>query len=75
MPTGGNMKKKPKCQDGEIICTGTSPETLAQALLDNLYYVQGQLPELATKHDWYMALANTVRDRLLDNWVQTPMST
>ena len=28
-------------------------------------------PELATKNDWYMALAHTVRDRLLDNWVQT----
>ena len=75
MPTGGNMKKKPKSQDGENIFTGTSPETLAQALLDILYYVQGQLPELATKHDWYMALANAVGDRMLDNWVQTQMST
>ena len=28
-------------------------------------------PELATRNDWYMALAYTVRDRLLDNWVQT----
>ncbi len=75
MPAGGNMKNKPKSQERENICTGTSPETPAQTLLDNLYYVQGQLPELATKHDWYMALANTVRDRLLDNWVQIPMST
>jgi starch phosphorylase len=55
----------------ENIRTGTSPEILAQAILDNLYYVQGRLPELATKNDWYMALAYTVRDRLLDNWVQT----
>jgi len=65
------VKKKQRSQDEENMRTGTSPETLSQALLDNLYYVQGQLPELATKHDWYMALANTVRDRLLDNWVQT----
>ena len=63
------MKKKPKSEDKENLRTGTDPETLARALLDNLYYVQGQLPELATKHDWYMALANTVRDRLLDKWV------
>ena len=28
-------------------------------------------PELATKNDSYMALAYTVRDRLLANWVQT----
>ncbi len=65
------MKKKQKSQDKENIRTGTSPETLAQALLDNLYYVQGRPPELATKNDWYMALAYTVRDRLLHNWVQT----
>ncbi len=58
-------------QDRENIRTGTSPDTLAQAILDNLYYVQGRPPELATKNDWYMALAYTVRDRLLHNWVQT----
>ncbi|MFZ5447302.1 MAG: glycogen/starch/alpha-glucan phosphorylase [Thermodesulfobacteriota bacterium] len=51
--------------------TGTSPETLAQAILDNLYYIRGCPPELATRNDWYMALACTVRDRLLDKWVQT----
>ena len=65
------MKKKQKSQDKENIRTGTSPETLAQALLDNLYYIQGRPPELATRNDWYMALAYTVRDRLLHNWVQT----
>src|SRR4030042_2086264 len=65
------MKKTQRSQDKENIRTGTSPETLAQAILDNLYYIQGRPPELATKNDWYMALAYTVRDRLLHNWVQT----
>ena len=65
------MKKTQKAQDKENIRTGTSPETLAQAILDNLYYIQGRPPELATRNDWYMALAYTVRDRLLHNWVQT----
>jgi starch phosphorylase len=51
--------------------TGTSPEILAQAILDNLYYIRGCPPELATRNDWYIALAYTVRDRLLANWVQT----
>ena len=60
-----------KSQGIENIRTGTSPKTLAQAILDNLYYVQGRPPELATRNDWYMALAYTVRDRLLHNWVQT----
>ena len=65
------MKKPQNSPAKESIRTGTSPETLAQALLDNLYYVQGRPPELATRNDWYMALAYTVRDRLLHNWVQT----
>ncbi|MFP3867152.1 MAG: glycogen/starch/alpha-glucan phosphorylase [Desulfobacteraceae bacterium] len=64
------MTKKQN-SDQENIRTGTSPQTLARAILDNLYYVQGRPPELATKNDWYEALAYTVRDRLLHNWVQT----
>ena len=39
--------------------------------MDNLYYIQGRPQELATRNDWYMALAYTVRDRLLHNWIQT----
>jgi starch phosphorylase len=51
--------------------TGTSHETLRHALLDNLFYAQGKFPEIATRHDHYMALAYTVRDRLLQRWVKT----
>ncbi|MDI6853107.1 MAG: glycogen/starch/alpha-glucan phosphorylase [Deltaproteobacteria bacterium] len=65
------MEKQQKSQQKEDIRTGLSPEILSQALLDNLYYIQGRPPELATKNDWYMALAYTVRDRLLHNWVGT----
>ena len=65
------MKGKQNSQEKESIRTGTSPEILAQALLDNLYYVQGRIPELATRNDWYMALAYTVRDRLLHGWLET----
>jgi starch phosphorylase len=65
------MADQLKPQEKERPRTGTSPEILAQAILDNLYYIRGCPPELATKNDWYMALACTVRDRLLDKWVQT----
>ena len=51
--------------------TGLSPDTLARALRDNLYYTQGRMPEVATPHDWYAALAYTVRDRLLQRWIKT----
>ncbi|PWT93433.1 MAG: glycogen phosphorylase [Blastocatellia bacterium] len=46
-------------------------ESIKQDILDHLFYSQGRLPELATPNDWYMALALTVRDRLLDHWIKT----
>jgi glycogen phosphorylase len=51
--------------------TGLGKEALKRAFLDNLYYVQGKFPALASKHDYYMALAYTVRDRLLRRWIST----
>src|SRR5246127_4688164 len=51
--------------------TGLSVATLRRALADNLFYVQGKFPEIATKNDFYMALAYTVRDRLLQRWINT----
>ena len=46
--------------------TGTEKETLKRAFLDNLYYLQGKIPQLASQHDFYMALAYSVRDRMLN---------
>lgn len=51
--------------------TGLSRETLKRAFLDNLFYIQGKFPKLATKNDYYMALAYTVRDRLFQRWINT----
>ncbi|WP_013322377.1 glycogen/starch/alpha-glucan phosphorylase [Gloeothece verrucosa] len=51
--------------------TGLSIETLRRAIADNLFYIQGKFPAIATKHDYYMALAYTVRDRLLHRWLNT----
>ena len=53
------------------IRTGTSTADLKQAILDNLYYVQGRVPELATPIDWYMAVAYTVRDRAMNDWIKS----
>lgn len=44
---------------------------IKRAILDNLFYVLGKFPALATRHDYYLALAYTVRDRLLARWVST----
>ncbi len=51
--------------------TGLSKEALKRAFLDNLFFVQGKFPALATKHDYSLALAYTVRDRLLQRWIST----
>jgi starch phosphorylase len=51
--------------------TGLSKEALKRAFLDNLFYVQGKFPALATKQDYYLALAYTVRDRMVQRWIGT----
>ncbi len=51
--------------------TGMSIETLKRAFADNLFYIQGKHESLATVKDFYMALAYTVRDRLLQRWLKT----
>ena len=56
----------PKCQR-----TALSVEALAQSFLDNLFFVLGRSLERATVNDLYMALAHTVRDRLVERWIST----
>jgi glycogen phosphorylase len=51
--------------------TGLSVSALQQAVLDNLMYLQARFPEIATPFNWYMALAHSVRDRMLARWVST----
>ncbi len=51
--------------------TGLYVETLRRALLDNLYYLQGRLPATASQNDFYLALAYTIRDRLMPRWLQS----
>ncbi len=46
-------------------------EGLAQSFLENLCFVQGRSRERATVNDLYMALAHTVRDRLVERWIST----
>ena len=55
----------------EDVRTALTPASMQRAIMDNLYYVQGRVPLTATRNDWYMALAYTVRDRILQRWMQT----
>jgi starch phosphorylase len=51
--------------------TGLSVETLKQAFIDSLFYQQGKFPGTADRNDYYMALARTARDRLMERWINT----
>jgi starch phosphorylase len=51
--------------------TALDKQALQKAFLDNLFYIQGKFPALATQTDYYMALAYTIRDRLLHRWIST----
>ena len=49
--------------------SGLGRDALRRGVVDNLICLQGRYPAVATPHDWYMALAYTVRDRMLARWV------
>src|SRR6201996_1459969 len=42
--------------------------TLRRALVAKLAYAVGKDPIVASNHDWFMATALTVRDRIVDRW-------
>jgi starch phosphorylase len=50
---------------------GNDVEAWRRAFRKNLFYVLGRFPATATANDNYLALAYSVRDRLLDRWVRT----
>ena len=59
-------KKQPNLKGNR---TGESVANLTQAIADNMFYVQGKFSGTATKNDDYLAVAYTVRDRLLRRWI------
>ncbi len=56
---------------GEDDRTALTPAAIKRAFLDNLFYALGKFPALATRNDYYMALAYAVRDRMLQRWIST----
>ena len=48
-----------------------SVEALRRSFLDNLYYITGRSLQTATPVNIYTALAYTVRDRLLERFINT----
>jgi starch phosphorylase len=51
--------------------TALTKDAFKRAFLDNLFCIQGKFPALATRNDYYQALAYAVRDRMLHRWIST----
>jgi starch phosphorylase len=64
-------KRRNQTTSPEAVRTGLTADAIAKALIDNLHFLVAKTPRYATRHDWYTALAYTVRDRLLDRCVTT----
>jgi glycogen phosphorylase len=62
-----NLPEATRSEDDPVL----SRDAIKHAFLDNLFCVQGKTPALATQHDYYMALAYTVRDRMMHRWIST----
>ena len=54
--------------------TGMDTETLRRAFVDHLQYSQGKDEHSATALDRFLAMAYTVRDRMMHRWIQTQQS-
>src|SRR3984885_8870546 len=54
-------------QDGAAL----NKDAIKHSFYSNLFNVQGKIPQLATRHDYYLALALTVRDQMLHRWIST----
>jgi len=65
------LMDKPKNEPRERTRIGHSSAAIKQSFTDNLLYVQGRFPPIASQNDYYMALAYTVRDRLMELWTKT----
>ncbi len=50
---------------------GLSLGALKRGFQDHLRYTQGRIHDIATLNDYYMALAYTVKDRLLHRWIRS----
>jgi starch phosphorylase len=60
----------PKLLSSEVR-PGFDVQDIKRDILDNLFYLQGKFPEVATSNDWYQAVAHTIRDRLMSVWVRS----
>src|SRR4030065_1035622 len=65
------VKHTPSPEQRDDIRTGLSVEAIKRSVLDNLYVHVGKSTRNGTQNGWYLALAYTVRDRMIQRWIKT----
>lgn len=60
---------KSGCNNHDTIQTGQSSAEIQQTILNHLHYTQAKPLHFATGNDWYMAVAHSVRDQVVKNWL------
>ncbi len=68
------MPKKPTASRFHHDYLGLDVPSLKHSLSNNLTYTIAKDPQTATDRDWFYASAYTVRDRLIERWMQTMRS-
>lgn len=63
--------KHAKGEQWESVRTGLSMDSLKESFQQSLFFALGRPQHSANLQDLYMASAYTVRDRLLERWVET----
>ena len=70
----GNKRTMQTVDEVELSTTTTGAdssrlEALKKTIQQKLLYIVGKDPAHASIHDWYIATALAVRDRIVDRWV------
>ncbi len=55
-------------ENGRIPLTSAA---IKRGFLDHLYFTMGKYPAVANQPDLYMALSYTIRDRMMEQWINT----
>ena len=61
----------PDVADAAALDTEAQVSQIQQTLVNNLYWVQGKDEQFANAHDYYVALAHSVRNQLLQKRIRT----
>lgn len=72
MTTAKTRKPRSKKQAAAAVSAESTP--VVQALENHLRYTCFKTPKVSTSRDWYNTAANTVRDHVVERWVNTSES-